>query len=117
MDQKKETITAIALFLALVAVGFAVNYYFEMVADGFSYFSFGIMIVVPSLIAFAFTGLKYSKIWMIGALIFSGILYFLYLFGSSWPTWIQMSLILAAGIYLIFLLYLKTKAEKEALMK
>ena len=112
MDQKKEAITAIGIFLVLVAVGFAVNYYFEMVAEGFSYFSFGIMIVVPALIAFAFTCLKYSKTWMAGAVIFSGILYFMYLFGSGWPTWIQMGLVLISGIYLIGMLYLKTKAEK-----
>ena len=116
MDQKKkETVTAISIFLVLVAIGFAVNYYFEIVHGGFSYFSIGIIAIAPVLIAFAYTGLKYSKKWMVGAIIFSAILYVMYLFGSGWNSWIQMLLILASGIYLIGMLYLKTKAEKELL--
>lgn len=113
MDVKKETVVSVVIFLALVVLGFAVNYYFETVVGGFSYFSLGIIIIAPVLIAFAYSGLKYSQKWMIGAVVFSLILYIMYLFGTDWPNWIQMLILLAAGIYLIGMAYLKAKAEKE----
>lgn len=113
MDVKKETVVSVAIFLVLVALGFAVNYYFEIVAGEFSYFSLGIIIIAPALIAFAYSGLKYSQKWMIGAIVFSLILYVMYLFGSDWSAWIQMLIILAAAVYLIGISYLKAKAEKE----
>ncbi|WNY29039.1 hypothetical protein MmiEs2_12530 [Methanimicrococcus stummii] len=113
MEIKKESKISAAIFLILVAVGFAVNYYFEIVAEGFSYFSLGIIIIVPVLIAFAYSGLKYSTKWMTGAIAFSIILYAMYLFGADWPNWIQMLVILMSGVYLIGMAYLKSKAEKE----
>lgn len=113
MDKKKETIFSILIFLVLVAVGFAVNYYFEIVAGEFSYFSIGIIIVAPILISFAYSGLKYSNKWMIGAIVFSVILYIMYLIGAEWPIWTQMAVLACSCFYLIGMAYLKSKAEKE----
>ncbi len=113
MDVKKETVASVVIFLVLVVLGFAVNYYFETVVGGFSYFSLGIIIIAPVLIAFAYSGLRYSRKWMLGAIVFSLILYVMYLFGSEWPNWIQMLITLAAAVYLVGMAYLKAKAEKE----
>lgn len=113
MDIKKETITSLLLFLVLVAIGFTVNYYFEIVAGEFSYFSLGIIVVAPVLITFAYSGLKYSQKWMLGAMVFSVILYVMYLIGAEWPIWIQMAVLACSCFYLIGMAYLKTKAEKE----